>query len=97
MEYTVFLQPHTTGGCFVASVPAIPDCQSLDTTEDEAIRNLRMNIQDFLRKTKIIRVRVDENGSLSKDPRDDVIGMFDDDETFGDFQNEIRKYRHSNF
>jgi len=96
MEYTVFLQPHTTGG-FVASVPAIPDCQSLGATEDEAIRNLRMNIQDFLRKTKIIRVSVDENGSLSKDPWDDIIGMFNDDETFDDFQNEVAKYRLSNF
>jgi len=92
MEYTVFLQPHTTGG-FVASVPAIPDCQSLGATEDEAIRNISINIKDFLRKTKIIRLSVDENGSLSKDPWDDVIGMFDDDETFDDFQNEIAKYR----
>ena len=92
MEYTVFLQPHTAGG-FVASAPAIPDCQSRGATEDEAIRNIPMNIQDFLRKTKIIRVSVDENGSLSKDPWDDVIGMFKDDETFDEFQNEIAKYR----
>ena len=96
MEYTVFLQPHTTG-VFVASVPAIPDCQILVATEDEAILNILMNIQDFLRKTKIIRVSVDENGSLSKDPWDDVIGMFNDDETFDEFQNEIAKYRLSNF
>lgn len=92
MEYTVFLQPHSSGG-FVASVPALPACQSLGATEDEAIRNVRINIQDFLRKTKILRVNVDENGSVSKDPWDDVIGMFNDDETFDEFQNEIAKYR----
>jgi len=95
MEYTVFLQPHESGG-FVASVPAMPGCQSRGATEDETIRNVRANIKNFLRKTKVIRVSVDENGSLSKDPWDDVIGMFNDDETFDDFQNEIAKYRLAN-
>jgi hypothetical protein len=92
MEYTVFLQPHANGG-FVASVPAIPGCQGLGETEDEAIHNISANIKDFLRKAKIVRLNVDENGALSQDPWDDIIGMFNHDETFDDFQNEIKKYR----
>jgi predicted RNase H-like HicB family nuclease len=92
MEYTVFLQPFEGGG-FIATVPAIPGCQSLGATEDEVIRNISVNIRDFLRKTKIVRVKIDEDGTLPQDPWDEVIGMFADDETFDDFQNEIRKYR----
>jgi hypothetical protein len=92
MEYTVFLQPHADGG-FVASAPAIPGCQTLGATEEEALRKISANIRDFLRKTKIVRLNVDENGALSQDPWDDVIGMFNDDETFDDFQNEIKQYR----
>jgi hypothetical protein len=45
MEYTVFLQLRESGG-FVALVPAIPGCQSLGTTEEEAIRNISVNIKD---------------------------------------------------
>ncbi len=92
MEYTVFLQQHENGG-FVASVPAIPGCQSHGITEDEAIRNISVNIKKILRKTKIVRVTIDENGTLPQDPWDEVIVIFADDETFDDFQNEIKKYR----
>jgi hypothetical protein len=92
MEYTVFLQPHASGG-FIATVPAIPGCQSIGATEEEAVSNVTINIKDFLRKTKIIRITVDENGSLSQDPWNEVIGIFVDDETFEDFQSEIKKYR----
>jgi predicted RNase H-like HicB family nuclease len=92
MEYTIFLQPRESGG-FVASAPAIPGCQSHGTTEEEAIRNISVNIKDFLQKTKVVRIKVDGNGTLPEDPWDEVIGMFAGDETFDDFQNEIKKYR----
>jgi len=92
MEYTVFLQPQENGG-IVASVPTIPDCQSHGTTEDEAIRNISINIKNFLRKTKVVRIKVDDNGALPADPWDEVIGIFANDETFDDFQKEIKKYR----
>ena len=97
MEYTVFLQPHESGG-FVASVPAIPGCRSIGTTEEEAIRSIAVNIKDFLSKTKIVRVKVEENGhptgeGLPEDPWNEMIGIFADDETFDDFQGEIKKYR----
>lgn len=94
MEYMVFLQPHAQGG-FAASTPAIPGCESLGATEEEALRNITANIKDFLRKARFIFLNVDENGAFAKDPWDEVIGMFDDDETFDDFQNEILKYRKS--
>jgi len=95
MEYTVLVQPHENGG-FIASVPAIPGCQSRGVTEDETIRNVSANIKNFLRKTKVVRVTIEENGTLPEDPWDEVIGMFADDETFDDFQKEIKKYRQSN-
>jgi len=94
MEYTVLVQPHENGG-FIASVPAIPGCYSHGATEDETIRNVRTNIKDFLHKTKIVRITVEENGNLPEDPWAEVIGMFADDETFDDFQKEIKKYRKS--
>ena len=93
MEYTVLIQEHDSGG-FIASVPALPGCQGHGATEDDALREIRANIEEFLRKTKIARISVEGNGKLPEDPWDEVIGMFEDDETFDDFQKEIRKYRH---
>ncbi len=92
MEYTVLVQPDEGGG-FIASVPAIPGCHSRGATEDETIRNVSVNIKDFLRKTKIVRISVEENGNLPEDPWDEIIGAFANDETFDDFQKQIKKYR----
>lgn len=92
MEYTVLLKPNESGG-FFATVPALPGCESFGATEEEAVKKISLNIKDFLQKAKFVRVKVDENGVEAKDPWDDVIGIFDDDETFDDFQKEIKKNR----
>ncbi len=92
MEYTIFIQPQLSGG-FLASVPALPGCQSLGQTQDEALNRVSANIKEFLGKTQIVRLKVEANVDVSTDPWNDVIGMFAEDETFDDFQNEIKKYR----
>jgi len=92
MEYTVFIQPHQGGG-FIASVPGLPGCPGLGRTKADALQNIRANIKDFLSKTTVTRIKVDDNRALSEDPWEEVIGMFAEDETFDDFQKEIKKYR----
>jgi predicted RNase H-like HicB family nuclease len=92
MEYTVFIQPHARGG-FPASVPALPSCQGLGTTQDEALKRVSASIKEFLGKTQIVRLKVEINEDAAADPWDEVIGMFAQDETFDDFQNEMKRYR----
>lgn len=92
MEYTVFIQPQQSGG-FLASVPALPGCQSLGQTQDDALNRIRTNIKEFLGKTQIIRLKIEATVDAAADPWDEVIGMFAEDETFDDFQSEMKKYR----
>ena len=90
MKYTVLLKPHTNGRV-LATVPALPECQCIGSTEAEALGKIRAAIHEIMRKTKVVHIEVDDD--QTKDAWDETIGVFADDETFDDFQDEIRKYR----
>lgn len=64
MEYAVFIQPHERGG-FLASVPALPSCQGVGTTQDEALKKVSANIKEFLGNTQIVRLKVDASGDAT--------------------------------
>ncbi len=94
MEYTVWLQNHESGG-ILAIAPAYPDCRSIAKTEEEAVEQIKEKIREFVQKTKIRQIDVDVNGKDYSDSGNNLVGVFEDDETFDDFQDEIKKYRNS--
>ncbi len=46
MKYKVMLQPSEEG--YSVSVPGLPGCWSQGVTEDEAIENIKVAIQEYL-------------------------------------------------
>ncbi len=90
MQYTVFIQPRRNGG-FIASVPTLPSCRSQGATEDEAIAKIGAAIARQLKRTKIVQIEVGQNGVISHNPWDKIIGMFKDDPIFDEVDREIQR------
>jgi hypothetical protein len=73
---------------FTAQVVAFPELRAEAATEAEAVDKLRDSLEEFLAKSKLIKVSVD-----GSNPWLDLAGHSADDPYFDIYFEEIRKYR----
>ncbi len=90
MTYNAIVEGIEAGG-YTASVLGWPGCSASGTTKDEALTRLRRAITERLSRVEIVPIEVDvpENGH----PLAKFAGMFEADELFDQFVEDMAAYR----
>ncbi len=90
MTYNAIVEDTQTGS-YTASVLGWPGCSATGATKDQALTRLRQAISDRLSRVEIIPIEVDvpENGH----PLARFAGMFNDDELFDQFVEDMAVHR----
>jgi len=93
MTFQIFLQQQPESG-YVASVIGIPNCVAEAETREDAVAKVTEALNQLIAKGELITVDL-KNGvqTEANNPWLKIIGMFEDDPTWDDFQANIEEYR----
>ena len=81
--------------CYTARTLALPDIVATGTSEAEALDKLRAASSDLLARSRMVKIEVDQElpGTAQDDPWLRFAGMWKDDPSWDEFQEEVAKYR----
>lgn len=93
MQFQVFVK-NIAENSYIASVIGIPDCVGAGESAEQAVNQVRAELQEYLRGGQIVSIEVAVLGKgLTGNPWIDTAGIFKDDPTFDDFLEKMQEYR----
>lgn len=90
MTYNAIVEDTGSGG-YTASIFGWPDCSVKGATRDEALTRLRLAVANRLSRVEIVPIKVDV--PQNSHPLAKFAGMFEDDDLFDQFLEDVADYR----